>query len=72
MKTTSSIAMPHHLLIPLFCGLLCLAIVHSEETAPPTHGMMIDAGSGGSRLHVFEWEKVRINFVPTVMRYIFE
>lgn len=54
------------LLIPHICVVLCLAYLglvpahaHSEDTATATHGMMIDAGTEGSRVHVFSWDNVR-------------
>ena len=34
-----------------------------QVTAYTTHGIMIDAGSDGSRLHVFSWEPVSNNDV---------
>ncbi len=34
------------------------------ETARRTHGLMIDAGSGGSRMHVFQWEPRLFDVIP--------
>lgn len=38
-------------------------------TWPTQHGMIIDAGSTGSRMHVYEWNSRRFRTVPPPFSY---
>ncbi len=35
-----------------------------SDAARRNHGLMIDAGSGGSRMHVFEWKSRLFDVIP--------
>ncbi len=41
----------------------------NSEITRRTHGLMIDAGSGGSRMHVFEWEPRMFDVIPPPISY---
>lgn len=60
------------LLLQLFFG--CAVVVRPDTVdanvkPTATRGMVIDAGSGGSRLHVFTWEPRIFNTVPPPLSY---
>ena len=77
MLSTSRVSTRDMLLIVMV--MVCLLIVgaqaargqrHAEATARSTHGMMIDAGSDGSRIHVFSWDAVsKVIFLPSLLLY---
>eukprot|EP00611_Tribonema_gayanum_P019459 TRINITY_DN3371_c0_g1_i1.p1 TRINITY_DN3371_c0_g1~~TRINITY_DN3371_c0_g1_i1.p1 ORF type:complete len:128 (-),score=21.41 TRINITY_DN3371_c0_g1_i1:1052-1435(-) len=54
----------------------CLAAAVSAkssllDTSAVAHGMIIDAGSGGSRLHVFRWGSRQFDSAPPPISYPF-
>lgn len=57
-------------------ALLCSAVVCvmgddyvPKITWPTQHGLIIDAGSTGSRMHVYEWDARRFRTVPPPLSY---
>lgn len=53
----------------LFLFLTSLVLSTDEIKPTVTKGMVIDAGSGGSRLHVFSWKPRIFNQVPPPISY---
>ncbi len=43
--------------------------IPTSDAIRRTHGMMIDAGSGGSRMHVFQWEPRIFEVIPPPISY---
>ncbi len=41
----------------------------ATDAARRNHGLMIDAGSGGSRMHVFQWEPRMFDVIPPPVSY---
>eukprot|EP00466_Bigelowiella_natans_P007324 jgi/Bigna1/84448/fgenesh1_pg.139_\ len=60
---------------PMCFTLLSLIIILRSNAAPLTpptatqYGIMIDAGSGGSRAHLFEWKTRRVSELPPPLSY---
>lgn len=58
-------------LVVLLGPLQAEKLIHSGANIKPTatRGMVIDAGSGGSRLHVFQWKPRIFSSVPPPLSY---
>jgi hypothetical protein len=54
----------------LICCALSALVPESQKVKPTaTRGMMIDAGSGGSRLHVYSWKPRQFKTIPIPLSY---